>query len=64
MSWKVKMNYAGEEEYLEDTFDSYEEAENAGCEEVSAFRTGAEVLEMAGEEYMDSEEASFEVEEV
>ena len=46
MSWKVKMNYAGEEEYLEDTFDSYEEAENAGCEEVSAFRTGAEVLEM------------------
>ena len=64
MSWKVKMNYAGEEEYLDNTFDSFEEAENAGCEELSAFRTGAEVLEMAGEDYMDPEEASFEIEEV
>jgi len=47
-----------------DICDKIAEAENAGCEELSAFRTGAEVLEMAGEDYMDPEEASFEIEEV
>lgn len=63
MGYRVKMIYAGEEEYLDEIFNTFEEAQKAGCDELSAFSAGADVLELAGEPFMDPDDADFEVEE-
>lgn len=52
---------SGEEEQLEEEYDTYEEAEEAAIQWISDYSAGADVLELAGEEYGDPDGVDFEV---
>ena len=64
MAFKVKMLWPdGDADYLEDEYATEKEAEQAGQEELEAFWAGAEVLKLAGEDYLEPEGTDFAVEE-
>ncbi|MDG4964801.1 hypothetical protein [Lactococcus lactis] len=60
----VMISSDGSREDLDEVFDSYEEASDYARESYNDFSTGAEVLELAGESYIDSTSIEFEVEEI
>ena len=56
MPWKVKLIFDdGEEEELDEEFETEEEAEEAGWQASSDFSQGGEYLALAGEQYSDAE---------
>lgn len=54
MAFKLKLTYpSGEEEILEEEYESEAEAESEGMEQANAYSIGAEVLEDACMDYCD-----------
>jgi|GEM_PF-3173631 len=59
----VMNNLAGGKEYLDETFDTYDEAYDYVRESENDMAVGAEVLELANEDFESPEMFEFEVEE-
>ena len=59
----VMNNLAGNKEYLDETFDTYDEAYDYARESENDMAVGAEVLELANEDFESPEMFEFEVEE-
>lgn len=54
MAFRLKLTYpSGEEEILEEEFESEAEAKSEGMEQANAYSIGAEVLEDAGRDFCD-----------
>lgn len=65
MSYRVELFLSdGYEGYLDDVFETEEEAEEAGCNALSDYSCGAEVLEMGGHDFTDPVGSYFEIEEI
>lgn len=54
--YKFKLFFSdGDVEEAEDTYNSYDEAEEAAVEWISDFHAGGDVLELAGEDFIDDD---------
>lgn len=52
------------ESFDDEVFETEQEAEEYACECSGNFRTGAEILQLRGEDYTDPDDVDFEVEEI
>ena len=66
MAYRVQISFLDDHDdyYLEDEFETKEEAEDAADGELSNWSAGAEVLDMMGEYYTDPSLISYDIEEV
>ena len=65
--YQVEMQYPdGTTELLDDIYDTYEDAEEAGLENISAYRAGGDVLHLSnpGDYPEDFDDADFEIIEI
>ena len=63
MFYRAYMHFPEGDYYLDEDFETEEEAEQAALYELSSYRAGAEILELRGEEFGDPDESDFEIEE-
>ena len=63
MAYRVKITFSdgGEDELLDEVFETEEAATDAGLEWLSDFSAGADTLELMGQSYTDPDCVDFEV---
>lgn len=66
MAYRVEITFLSEHDdyYLEDTFETEEEAQEAADYELQNWSAGADVLGLMGEEFLDPDLISYEIEEI
>ncbi|MBO7402293.1 MAG: hypothetical protein J6U10_04810 [Lachnospiraceae bacterium] len=62
MGWRLKVLFSdGTEELVDEVFENEEEAENEAAEWGEGWAAGAEVLELADEDYLDADIVDYEI---